>query len=226
MMNEDKDYIRKSVKSQLAWDDRLDGADIQVEVHGDTIRLSGIAPNFNAKLAAEADAEVIAGVMKVENLLEVDHASDEDPIGDLEIENNIKNIFMWNSRLDHKTINAMVEDGEATLKGSVDSYWKKMLAEDLAGSVKGAVKVNNRLAVVPGNDIMDEVIAGDIINALERNRNVNWHSVHIKVQDGYVTISGAVPDLHTRHEVYRTALYTRGVADINDHMEVRASRNK
>jgi len=192
-MNED--LIRKNVKNQLARDDRLGGADIHVEVHGDTVLLKGVAPNHNARLAAEADAEAIPGVTHVKNQLEVVLPPGEDHPSDLEIENNIKNIFRWHNRLDGKTINAMVEDGEATLKGSVDSYWKKMLAEELAGSVKGTVRVVNKLAVVPGHDAMDEVVAGDIIDALERNRIVDMRSIHIKVEAGYVIISGAVPRL-------------------------------
>lgn len=219
----DVDFIRKNVKKQLAWDDRIVASDIQVEVQDSTVRLKGIVPTYNAKLAAEADAQVIPGVMRVENLLDVRYPRDETAPSDLEIQNNILNMVRWNNHLDEKNINVLVEEGMITLEGSVSSYWKKALAEELTLSIKGVASVTNKLAVVPGNDVLDEVIADDIMNALERNQNIEVSSVNVKVQDGIVTLSGTVPDWHIRQEAYRTVLYTRGVVDIVDNLSIRST---
>jgi osmotically-inducible protein OsmY len=79
------------------------------------------------------------------------------------------------------------------LEGTVDAFWKKVRAEDLAFSMRGVLGLTNKIAVVPTQTIADENLAENIINALDRNVNVNVDDVNVTVEDGTVTLTGAVP---------------------------------
>ena len=216
----EKENVKQNIIDQLYWDDRVVASDIDVQVHNGTVELNGTVPTYDARLAAETDAMVVPGVAKVDNNLNVKYPSTEIMPTDEEIGANIRNILNWNSNIDSTSINVNVENGMVTLEGSVTSYWKKVLAEDLAFSVRGAINVTNKLSVVPTKDVVDEVVGNDIVNALDRNQNIDVESIDVKVNNGIVTLSGNVPDWNTRHQVYSTALYTKGVIDIVDEMTI------
>jgi hypothetical protein len=87
---------------------------------------------------------------------------------------DINDRLTWHSRLDATDIRVEVNNGVATLSGSVDSRRDKRLAEDIADSVSGVWDVNNQLHVrdkggkhrMPGrsaNEIRDgmEVLGSD-----------------------------------------------------------------
>lgn len=44
--------IRQDVLDELAWDSRVDVANVEVEVDGGTVRLAGTVPHYSARQAA------------------------------------------------------------------------------------------------------------------------------------------------------------------------------
>ncbi len=71
-----------------------------------------------------------------------------------------------------------------TLDGVMDSYWKKIKAEDLAGTIFGVVKIINDIEVVSTERVVDRVIAKDIAAALDRHTGINPDSIDVEVKDG------------------------------------------
>jgi len=63
--------ITMSVSSALAKDPELNGARIDVQTKGGTVRLAGAAPNASAKARAEEIAKGVKGVGTVDNELEI-----------------------------------------------------------------------------------------------------------------------------------------------------------
>ncbi len=63
------------------------------------------------------------------------------------IQDDINDRLTWDGRIDATDINVEVNDGIATLTGSVDSRRDKRIAEDLADDVPGVWDVNNQLRV-------------------------------------------------------------------------------
>lgn len=217
-----KEFIRKSIREQLSWDDRIASSEIDIEIINDnTVKLTGTAPTYDAKLAAETDAMVVPGVMEVENDLDVKYPSGGVEPADHELSQIILNILQWHNNIDETSLTVNVDGGIAIVEGSVKSFWKKALAEDLIYSVKGILKVINNLTVTPTQNMVDETIADNIINAFKRNRHIGSGDVEVKVEEGYVTLSGYAPNSHTREQIYRTALYTKGVVDIRDRMKIK-----
>jgi osmotically-inducible protein OsmY len=209
--------IKADVIAQLVWDDRVDARDIGVEVkEGGRIRLSGNVPSNRARRAAEQDAWVVNGVLWVENLITVQYPSEITLPSDAELAKNIKNMLLWDSSIDAAGIAVNVDGGHATLRGSVDAYWKKIDVEDIAQSVTGVLGATNHLVVVPTEDVVDETIARDIEGALTRNIRVNAEDVNVKVDNGKVTLTGAVPNGDAFRSAYDAALYTAGVTEVDN----------
>lgn len=210
----DRAEIRSDVRNQLEWDYRVDENDVNVAVDDGVVTLSGTVENFSAKEAAAADAWSVTGVIDVVNNIEVDAEAPGSDAGD--ISRSIENVLEWNSEIDASDIRITTIGGIVTIEGTVESYWKKVRAEDLASDVSGVVEVQNRLAVVPTDDAVDERIAEDIVNAIERKSFVDMENITVSVEDGVVSLSGEVDSRTEQEAVYESALYTDGVVAVND----------
>ena len=70
-------WIATTVKSKLLARDETPGLDIDVEAEDGTVTLKGVVPSTDAKAAAEAEAETVRGVQRVDNQLEVSELEDE-----------------------------------------------------------------------------------------------------------------------------------------------------
>ncbi|MGK7395227.1 MAG: BON domain-containing protein [Candidatus Cyclobacteriaceae bacterium M3_2C_046] len=217
----DQEKIKQDIVDQLVWDNRLEDVQIDVDYNGTTARLSGKVHSYNVRQAAEADALQIEGVLSVDNQLAVDASHQIDAPTDQEIQNHVKDSIYWNNRIDYSKIDVVVEDKVATLAGSVDAFWKKNLAADLAYGVNGIRNVNNKLSIVPTRERKDELIAKDVMAALSRNNQVDESRVTVNVNDGQITLSGAVNTWSENNAAYESALYAKGVRDIKNDILVK-----
>lgn len=213
--------IKMRITQQLYWDSRVDGSKINVTVDGGAVDLSGVASSFLERKAAFDDAWGVPGVLSVDNRIDVAVASEVPIRGDSEIKANVEKILEWNPTLNASQIKVSVKSSTVFLEGVVDGYWKKVYAEDLAATVSGVVKVTNNLAVVPSKRVVDESIAQDILDALERNSGVDAKSVGVKVENGLVTLTGTVENWGAKTAAFFTALYTKGVVHVDDRLSVK-----
>lgn len=216
-----KDQIINDIKDQLVWDTRVVSTDVNVKVSEDgEATLSGTVPSFSAKRSAEADAWSVWGVTSVENNLKVKYPTTVTLPSDEEIKSNIENVLLWNAAIDSTAIEVSVEAGVATLEGTLDSFWKKLRAEELASDVVGVLSLINNLAVVPTESFVDEDIATDIVDSLQRKSAVNADNVNVRVENGTVTLSGTVPTFTAWSEAYDSARYTAGVTEVEDQLTI------
>jgi osmotically-inducible protein OsmY len=214
------EQIRTDIENQLFWDSRIDETGVTVTVVNGEVALKGSVSTFMAKQAAEDDAWVIPGVVAVENNITVEYPTTVTLPTDADIKSNVKNVFTWNAVIDTQDLEVSVSDGIVTLRGSVDSYWKMLRAEELVLDVRGVLGVVNEMAVVPTEDFVDETIAEDIVNALKRGPNLNVDDITVEVDDGVVTLTGTVPNAYGRTIARDAALYTPGVVGINNYLMV------
>ncbi len=212
--------VRQRVVDELRWDDRVDGAEVNVEVHDGRVVLSGRVPTYTARRVAEEDAEAVAGTGEVENRLVVKHPTALETPTDDEIESILTNMLRWDSDIDASEVRVTADAGWVTLKGIVPAYWQKLKAEDIAVSVRGVHGVTNELAVVPSRKLEDRRIAEEIVAALERNVYVDADRVDVKVNDGVVTLTGTVPDKRAYRATRDRARYTPGVVDVINELVV------
>jgi osmotically-inducible protein OsmY len=139
---------------------------------------------------------------------------------DGEIQGNIMNYFIWNPNIDSTNINVFVKNGTVTLEGFVDSYWQKILAEELASDMEGVLGTVNKLSVVPSENIIDESIAKVIVSFLDRNPNIDIDSINVEVKDGVVILSGTVSNWAVYHDAINVASCTVGVVNVINNLTI------
>ena len=66
----------------------------------------------------------------------------------------------------------------------------------------------------------DQRITEHIVSELKQNSIINADTIHIKVKNGVVTISGKVPNRYTNMAVYNTAECTEGVVNVINNLSV------
>lgn len=170
------DQIKTDVCEQLGWDSRVNPADIDVSVDAGAVILRGIVPSYLDRTAAYFDTWAVRGVVSVVDELAVRHRDERFVPSDDEIRENVVSNFA-SSSLDDSNVRVYVNAGHAMLQGSLDAYWQKVFAGELASQVDGIVDINNQLTIVPGEDMNDQDIAEDIIAALNRDVRVSAGSV-------------------------------------------------
>ncbi len=211
--------IAKDVVDSLYWDSRVDASKVSVRVDDGIVTLSGTVPSSSTRVAVLEDTWVITGVRDVKNQIKVDILA-ESP-SDSEIKSNIEHSFDWDTELYPFDFNIDVSNGWVTLEGTVDVFWKKIRAEDLAYGMRGVIGVTNKIAVVPTQTLADESLAENIISALDRNINVNVDDINVTVEKAVVSLTGAVSSWWAKRTAYDIARYTHGVMDVDDRITVR-----
>jgi osmotically-inducible protein OsmY len=214
------ELIKKDVVDQLTWDDRIDASKIAVAVDKGTVTLKGEVPTYLSKSAAETEAMGVLGVTDVINQLIVRYPPSKPFATDGEIQKRIAAKLATDPDIDLLEMDVSVDAGVVTLKGTVDTYWKKIHAENLVAPEAGVVRIDNHIAVAPSEDLIGQEIAKDIVDSLERKTMIRADDVTVEVRGGNVTLMGTVPNAAARRAAYESALYTYGVINIEDRLTI------
>ncbi|WP_225869564.1 BON domain-containing protein [Pedobacter psychroterrae] len=110
------------------------------------------------------------------------------------LQKNVQDAIKWEPLLHAAEIGVIANDGIVTLTGIVDSYAKKSEAEDAAKKVAGVKAVVERIEVKYLGSIHkeDEEIAREVLNALKWNWQVPGEKITVKVEDGWITLTGTI----------------------------------
>lgn len=113
---------------------------------------------------------------------------------DAELKQDIIAELTWEPAINAAQIGVEVTDGVVTLAGHVDSYSEKWHAERAAQRVSGvralAVEMDVKL---PGLSMRNDAdIARSAQNALEWTSSLPNTTLQVKVENGWVTLSGSV----------------------------------
>ena len=115
-------------------------------------------------------------------------------MADALIQREVLREFAWDSRLRPTDIGVAVRDGLVTLTGAVDSYTKKIAAQEAAHRVRGVLDVANDLDVqtLHGFLFSDAELARSVRATLEWNMSVPDRQIKTTVSNGWVTLEGEV----------------------------------
>ncbi|MBD3405757.1 MAG: BON domain-containing protein [Candidatus Lokiarchaeota archaeon] len=219
-MTDKAELIKKRVTDQLFWDNRVDASDIEIAVDGTKVKLKGKVPSYTARERAILDAWTVQDVTKVENELDIEYPSIIEIPDDDEIKTRIEQQLFWNTYIDSTDIDIDVDNGTVELEGTTDAYWKKLRAEQLASDVTGVVLIDNKIAVVPSESIVDKIVAENIIAAMERNPLIDPDSVTVTVDQGKATLSGTVSHWTAYRAAMDAAEFATGVIKIEDQIVI------
>jgi osmotically-inducible protein OsmY len=208
--------IKKDILAHLEWDDRIETSNLEVSINAGEVALEGIVSTFTAREAAKDLAWSVEGVRSVIDRMQIAATAGTDLPTDLEIKSILEDILEWDPEVDDEDIEVKVLDGWVTLRGSVDTYWKKLRVADKLSAVRGVKGMTNELAVVLTRSVTDKVIAEGIVEAIDRDIRVNVDDVTVVVDSGVVRLSGIVPTWRARAASENAARYSAGVVDVEN----------
>lgn len=123
---------------------------------------------------------------------------------------------------DSLEIAVSADDGTVTLRGTVESFGQRRAAADDAKKIDGVYEVENQLKVnVRGSDRRnDDEIRGAALQSLIWDVEVPSDSVDVKVDDGWITLTGDVSYQFQSDAAYDDAGSLYGVVGITNEIRV------
>lgn len=109
-----------------------------------------------------------------------------------------------------------VKKGIVTLSGQVDSYSKKLAAENATKKIAGvkAIALDIQIGVAPANKKTDTEIAEAVLNALKWHTAIPDEKIKVKVENGMVRLEGEVEWEFLRHNATRAVENLTGVRSV------------
>ncbi|WP_036788063.1 BON domain-containing protein [Polaribacter sp. Hel1_33_96] len=142
---------------------------------------------------------------------------------DSEIKEDVLDELVWQPNIDETQIGVIVKNGVVTLSGVVDSYSKKLAAEKAVKSVSGVRAVAEDIAVKYGNSYKktDGEIARATADALKWNSSVPENEIKVKVENGWVYLSGEVKWDYQKSAAKRSVQDLLGVHGVSNTIAIK-----
>ena len=142
---------------------------------------------------------------------------------DAKIKEDVLQELAWQSGIDKTDIGVIVKDGVVTLTGVVDSYSKKIEAENAAKSVYGVKAVAEDIEVkyTAGKGKTDTEIAKAVIDAFKWNSSIPDETIKVKVEDGWIYLSGEVAWAYQRSAAKRAVEKLFGVKGVINNISIK-----
>ncbi|MFW6241488.1 MAG: BON domain-containing protein, partial [Thermodesulfobacteriota bacterium] len=237
--------IRNALIRALARDPRVYSFNVRPEVDGGVVTLRGKVDNLKARRAAAEVARSTVGVHSVNNRVKVRTAADA-ARSDEAIEADIRAALTRDPFVDRFEIVVDSIGGVVSLAGTVDSYYEKSRADDVASRVDGVITVDNNLMVTDQldpyayNPYVDDTyvydydwydyqpaytfetdaeILDDIRGELFWSPFVDSDEVTVMVEDGVATLTGTV-DSWSEYQAARENAYEGGATWVDNNLTV------
>jgi osmotically-inducible protein OsmY len=129
----------------------------------------------------------------------------------------------WEPSIEATRIGVEVADGIVTLSGHVRSYEEKFNAEKAAQRVAGVkgIVVELKVTLPEAAERSDAEIARRAVSALEWSISVPRDAVRVRVENGWVTLTGEVDWAYARDAAAACVRTLIGIKGILNHIEVR-----
>jgi len=238
--------VHSAVRNALSADPRIKPDDVTVFVDRGMVALRGEVDTLKAKRKAEDIARNINGVWRVTNRLEVVQ-QEEGAATDSDLAKRVREALNRQPYLGEEDINISASNGEITLEGAVETYFRKEKADDVASRIPEVEEIVNRLEVKDQekaptySDYVDDWTPYDFdwagpttqntfLSDAEIRRNVTnelWWSpfvdnddVDISVDNGQVVLTGTV-DTWAEQEAAEQNAFEGGATSVINNLEVR-----
>ena len=109
-----------------------------------------------------------------------------------DLQKDVQDAILWQPLLNAAEIGVTAKDGVVSLTGVVDSYAKKTEAEDAARNVAGVTALVEKIEVRYPSSYRktNAEIATEVVAALKTRWDVPTDRVKVKVEDGWITLTG------------------------------------
>jgi osmotically-inducible protein OsmY len=180
------------------------------------VTLRGTVGSFPQKHAAQAAAWRVVGVADVENELQV-RLLDLHSRADAELRGQVLQVLDWNV-LVPQSVDASVDDGVVTLRGSAREKFQRDEAEVAVRNLHGVKDVRNEIELDRGATAVE--VEGDIEKAFQRNARIDASEVEVESAGGKVTLRGSVRSWAEHDAALEAAWAAPGVNSVDDRLSV------
>ena len=209
--------VQADVLDELEQDPEVDVTAVGVIVADRVVTLTGMAESYPQKIAAERAALRVFGVRAVANDLVV--APEVAGIHtDGEIARCIADALEANAAVS-PGITALVEDGRVTLYGEATWHHQRQEAERVARGIAGVRSVTNQIRIMQP-PVAAKDVHYQIVRSLLRQAAVDAGRVNIVVDNGHVTLTGAVRSRAERDEAEAAVWRTLGVTSVSNELSI------
>lgn len=141
-----------------------------------------------------------------------------------ELQTDVQNAIKWEPLLHAAEIGVIVNNGIVSLFGVVDSYAKKMEAENAAKRVNGVKAIIEKIEVkFPDRCAKtDTEVANEALTALRANYSIPQDKVRIKVEKGWITLEGQLPWNYQSEAAAYAVSYLTGVKGVTNNIKIKS----
>lgn len=139
-----------------------------------------------------------------------------------EIQQAVLHELRWDTRVDEAEVGVEVDGGIVTLTGTVNSWAKRMAAQEAAHRVRGVLDVANDIQVKPPGSPQqnDTDIARAVRRTLEWDVFVPDARIRSTVTDAWVTLEGDVDFATQRQDAEKVVSNLKGVRGVSNRIKV------
>ena len=144
-------------------------------------------------------------------------------MNDKQLQESVIDELDWEPSVDASHIGVTASNGVVTLSGHVPTYWEKRTAERAAQRVKGVKALVEEIEVkLRGEDRWaDDTIAERALQRLASDAAVPKDRVTLKVEDGWVTLTGAVEWNYQKTAAETDVHRVTGVRGLSDQISIK-----
>lgn len=210
--------IQDAVISELRWDSRVEASDLGVQAHDGVVTLTGTVPSWAERLAAEAAAHRVFGVLDVANDIQVKMPGTPGRT-DTEVAEAVRHALHWDVFVPDEKIRTTVTDGVVVLQGKVSTSAQREDAERAVRDLAGVRSVRNQIEV-DATEVRKALLQQAIEHALERRADRRAKDIRFVVEDGVTTLYGTVRSWAERRAVVGAVRGTTGVRKVEDRLRI------
>lgn len=146
---------------------------------------------------------------------------------DNELKSAVLAELKWEPSVEASHIGVTAKDGVVTLMGNVGSFAEKQAAETATGRVKGVKAIAEEIEVRLPFSIKhgDDDIAAAAVNRLAWNSSVPKDAVKVKVQKGWVTLTGTVEWNYQKNSAVNDLRWLTGVVGVSNDIKIKPRVN-
>ena len=144
-------------------------------------------------------------------------------MSDRTLKQAVEDELEWEPSINAEHIGVTAEDGVVTLTGHVGSYAEKFTAEKAAKRVKGVRAIAQEIEIRFPNDkkTSDDQIAKRGLDIIAWDSTIPKDKVQVRVQDGFVTLSGQVDWHYQRADAEYAVRKLAGITGLFNEIQVK-----
>jgi osmotically-inducible protein OsmY len=141
------------------------------------------------------------------------------------LQKDVQDAIKWEPLLNAAEIGVTAKDGIVTLTGTVDSYTKKLEAENATKNVAGVKALVEKIIVKVGTSWSktDNEIATAALNALKNSWENPTDKIKVKVENGLITLTGVVTWNYQKDAANNAVKHLSGVASVMNNITLEPS---